>query len=648
MNGNSPQLSYRPEIDGLRALAVVAVIFYHAKLGINGGYVGVDIFFIISGYLITSLILKDLRRGAFRFTDFWERRIRRIMPAMMAMTFVVLACGWFFLAPFDYANLGKSVLFLIVFSSNVFTWRIPGGYFAPAAEEFPLLHTWSLAVEEQFYFIIPIILWLISHFLFSKKQNYYFYLFTSLCIGSFIINIYTTHTYPGAAFNLLPPRAWELLLGSMLATMPAILIPRGCLLRETFSCLGILLILISCFHFSHHTLFPGFAVLLPTTGTFLYILANQHQVTLTGKFFSLKPIVFIGLISYSLYLWHWPLFAFSSYLSLQPLSLGYRFSMVILTLILGFLSWRYIETPFRKRIICSTKRSIYLSSGIITIITFITGWMILTHHGFSKRYPEHVNLFFNMRNEEVRKNQLHRPTELIDALNGRFPSTGETNGKAILIWGDSHAQSILPAIDILAKEYDISVISAWYAGTAPILGYESPGRYSMRENSKKYNDSILKYIKAQTNIKTVLLVSRWHSHLSQEKTAQQLISTVEEILNTGAEVWVMMEIPSHQVSVPKALMVREIRGTNILRYSANIQTVKERNQYLLSMSNELVKSGAKILDINNSLIDSDNYHYLMDHDNHPLYHDNHHLSIKGAIFVTDSFIPLFNSILNNN
>ena len=207
------KITYRSDIDGLRAVAVLGVLFFHSGLGVSGGFVGVDIFFVISGFLITSLIAKDLRLGRFSFIQFWERRIRRIVPALFVMIFTVMLVGWFGMFPEIYQKLAVQIIATIFCVSNVKFWR-EDGYFDLSSDEKPLLHTWSLSVEEQFYFFIPIIFFLIFKY---KKQNWMIVLITIICLVSFVISIYASYKHPSANFYLIPTRAWELGIGSLLA-----------------------------------------------------------------------------------------------------------------------------------------------------------------------------------------------------------------------------------------------------------------------------------------------------------------------------------------------------------------------------------------------------------------------------------------------
>ncbi|HYK43019.1 MAG TPA: acyltransferase, partial [Thermoanaerobaculia bacterium] len=317
----SSSLSYRPEIDGLRGVAVVLVVLFHAGFGCPGGYVGVDVFFVISGFLITSLIWKDLEGERFTFARFWERRARRIVPALVAVVAATLFAGWFLLLPADYERLGRSAASQAVFAANVHFW-LTGGYFAPAAAEQPLLHTWSLALEEQFYWIVPVALFLVFGARRFERRRSSMILAAIGCgiVSSFTLSVWGVAHHPSAAFYLLPTRAWELLLGSLVAFLPMRSQPsQGRAVRELAAIGGVALILLAAFGYRATTPFPGAAALAPCLGAALWIRSNGRETsaspapTLAGSVLSRPLPVFVGLASYSLYLWHWPFLAFARY-----------------------------------------------------------------------------------------------------------------------------------------------------------------------------------------------------------------------------------------------------------------------------------------------------------------------------------------------
>ena len=307
-------MEYRREIDGLRALAVLPVILFHAGFQtFSGGFVGVDVFFVISGYLITTVIFAELETGNFSVIKFYERRARRILPALFLMMSVCLPFAWLWLMPHDLKSFSQSLVAVSAFSSNVLFWKT-SGYFESAAELKPLLHTWSLAVEEQFYVVFPIFLMLTWRL--GKRW------ILGLLVLVFLVSLQTAQyesiTKPSAAFYLLPTRAWELILGAFIALTYSRLSGIGISksFHEGLSITGVLLILYAIFAFDELTPFPSLYTLVPTTGAALIILF-ANRATTAGRAIGNKVLVAVGLISYSAYLWHQPLFAFAKHRSLE-------------------------------------------------------------------------------------------------------------------------------------------------------------------------------------------------------------------------------------------------------------------------------------------------------------------------------------------
>jgi peptidoglycan/LPS O-acetylase OafA/YrhL len=281
---------YRPDIDGLRALAILPVMLFHAEFGCPGGFVGVDVFFVISGFLITSLILEEIHNDAFSLAMFWERRIRRILPALFVVVFATLIAACFLYFPDDFKLVGQSVLAQALLLSNVFFWR-QTGYFADGVDTLPLLHTWSLAVEEQFYVLFPLLLiYLGRHKRFSIARTILWVGF-----GSFALSVVGTYSRPTATFYLLPTRAWELMVGAFLAAVPGRHVTKSWL-NEMAAWSGLCLILFPIFYYTPDTRFPGLAAVPPCLGTALIIFSGGAKPTLISRVLALKPVAFIGLI----------------------------------------------------------------------------------------------------------------------------------------------------------------------------------------------------------------------------------------------------------------------------------------------------------------------------------------------------------------
>jgi peptidoglycan/LPS O-acetylase OafA/YrhL len=309
-------MKYRSDIDGLRAVAVIPVILYHTDIEyFSGGYVGVDVFFVISGYLITKLLTDDLSRGHLSIRKFYERRIRRIFPALFTVLIFTLIVSSLILLPEDYISESYSALSAALFSANIYFWA-NSGYFDAPASALPLLHTWSLAVEEQFYIVFPLLLLTFK----NANRNVLAIIFFVLFFVSLGISQWYVVNDTKSAFYLPHSRAWELLIGAFLA-LGVLPDNRSRLMRETLSITGITLISWSVFTYTDKTPFPGFSALAPSIGAALIIYAGRSGRSLPFHILTMKSIVFIGLISYSLYLWHWPIIVLTKYYVVYPLSI---------------------------------------------------------------------------------------------------------------------------------------------------------------------------------------------------------------------------------------------------------------------------------------------------------------------------------------
>jgi peptidoglycan/LPS O-acetylase OafA/YrhL len=338
-------LSYRKEIDGLRAIAVVPVIFFHAGIeSFKGGFVGVDVFFVISGYLITGIILKEIKRGTFSILNFYERRARRILPALFLVIFITIPFAWTLMSPAELKNYGGSVVSVPLFVSNLFFWRREG-YFETANSLSPLLHTWSLAVEEQFYLFYPILFILI----WKIGRKYLVGILSLILLISFLLAQIGSNAKPDAAFYLLPTRGWELLIGAIAAlyTSNRKAVKFSPIFLEIFSYSGLFMIFFSVFTFNNSTQYPSVYTLIPTLGTMLIIIFATLD-TFVGRFLTNRLLVAIGLISYSAYLWHQPVFVFARYWKINE-SLLVQLALVLLVFGISLLSWHYVEKPFRLK-----------------------------------------------------------------------------------------------------------------------------------------------------------------------------------------------------------------------------------------------------------------------------------------------------------
>lgn len=495
---------YRPDIDGLRALAVLGVMLYHAGFGLPGGFIGVDVFFVISGYLITGLILKDLRAGTFSLVEFWERRIRRILPASLVTITTVLVAGYFLLLPDDYVELAQAAIAQLAFCGNIFYWA-GTEYFDGPAELKPLLHTWSLAVEEQFYFIAPVLLFA----LFAKSGKRLWPLFVALAIISLVACITVTPLAPSFAFFLLPTRAWEMLAGSLLAWTSNENVDRKAASWAS-EMLGVValgsLVAAMCF-LQSGSHFPGGWAAIPVACTSLIIDLHRRQSTWTYRVLAHPWLVGIGLISYSLYLWHWPLMAFTCYVF--PSVPG---TLMYLPLIASFpiaaASWKWIEMPMRKTSLRGT-RLFTLAAAAMLIPLLGSSWIWL-EAGLPKRLAK-AEIAPPPKLETLI--QKYR-TSAINFELDELPLLGDEKAQpSFLVWGDSHALALAPLIDELATELGVSARLVARGGHPPLVGCWRPDTAPLQQTETlRWNQNVVDIIN-QHDWHAVIVIAAWQNYI---------------------------------------------------------------------------------------------------------------------------------------
>lgn len=496
------QLPYRPDIDGLRALAVLAVLIYHAGFSfLPGGFMGVDIFFVISGFLITSFIVRDIKDGTFSMVGFWERRARRILPPLFVVVVATLAAGAFIFLPFDFAQLGKEMASQAVFGSNIL-FMFQGGYFADGDGFKALLHTWSLAVEEQFYLFYPIGMALFARFV---SRNF-FYIILPAAILSLVLCLCVSHYSDRVAFYALPFRGWELLAGALVAIAPAMR-PS---LRNIAAFVGVGCILWSLFFYHPPMPFPGWPTLFPVIGASLLIWSGGG--TLAGKILSLKPMVAIGLISYSLYLWHWPLLVYARYLPIYEVTPLIGYVCMALAFVLSYLTWKFVEQPVRKKQILHTRESIFLVSLAGLAVMAAIGGAIIATKGFPQRFDDSVLSYANGKFDgNPHRDECDQP-EIADIEQGKACQTNPGAGiPTFVVWGDSMADAIAPAFYGLSEKTGKNGYILTGHGCPPILGAKSPRSFKGFDCTK-FNDAVYDLM-VRENIKTIFIVGSWGNWL---------------------------------------------------------------------------------------------------------------------------------------
>lgn len=665
-------MNYRKEIDGLRALAVIPVILFHAGFTtFSGGFVGVDVFFVISGFLITSIILKEIEAGTFSILSFYERRARRILPALFLVMLVCLPFAWLWLLPDDIRDFSKSVVKVTEFISNIYFYK-QTGYFDTANELKPLLHTWSLAVEEQYYLFFPLLLLITWRF----GKFFVFVMLTLILLSSLFYAQYIVYSEPSAAFYLLPSRFWELLVGALVAFYFSknfgLSISNSS--RQILSVVGLLLLFYAVFMFDKETPFPSLYTLVPTIGTALIILFADKE-TVAGRLLGNQVLVGLGLISYSAYLWHQPLFAFARHRNIEEPSALFFSALFIATLSLAYLSWRYVETPFRNKQRFSRRQIFFLS--VLGSVLFITIGSIGKK---SDGYPDRFNLPGYLSQSEKYEdvvgwcekkyagkdwNLKKRNGDYVDI---DFCKLGNVNQNPTLaVLGDSHAQALQTTFDIAGKSLGIAFEKIALGGCPPLLGVDViKGSYSIGVCSK-LAEWQYEYV-LENNIKKVLLVSRWTQYTdgnydgsgigilglskndertkyaSRKAFEQAFDRTVKAYQAIGVKVYVLAQVPQQKVDVKYLYTKLDLFSAPSFDKSSyiNKMSVKQQEHELLqSYTRSFFAKYENKKDIHLIVLDDAFCHAgkcLMGETDKAFYVDTNHLSRIGATLAADALI----------
>jgi peptidoglycan/LPS O-acetylase OafA/YrhL len=511
---------YRPEIDGLRAIAVTVVILYHAKINIlghqlfKGGFIGVDIFFVISGYLITSIILNELvNTGSFSFKNFYERRIRRILPVLLVVIFASLPFAWMYLLPISFIDFSKSILYSLGFNSNFYFWKMGQTYNADSGLSKPFLHTWSLSVEEQFYILFPFVLFIT--FKYFRKYLIHFLIF--IFFISLIIADWGSRNYLGFNFYVLPTRAWELLAGSILAYFEITRrhkskhshTRKNQRLNLILPSLGLLLIVHSILFFNDEMFHPSFSTISPILGVCLIIWFSNKDELITN-ILSTKLFISIGLISYSLYLWHYPVFAFARIVGFVQGDVFKKLLLGIIILILSIFSYYFIEQPSRNKKI---KFKAILVLIVISIsILVICNFIIIQKKGFKNRAPE-----------ILQKNLTEAPWDLLKNSDDKICHNNiqgckfnVSSNKKIYIIGDSHASSLMYDLKDKVVKNNYQFITSTIAECLYFPGFNQVKKKTQKvlnECNDRYFQKIRKILSIEKN-SIIIFAGRFPYYLS--------------------------------------------------------------------------------------------------------------------------------------
>jgi len=629
-------ISYRSDIDGLRAIAVLSVILCHAGVPwASGGFTGVDVFFVISGFLITSLILKELKDGTFTLPGFWERRARRILPALAVVVFATLAAGWFLYLPEDYEALGKQVAAQAVFGSNVLFYK-EAGYFDSASFLKPLLHTWSLAVEEQFYLLFP----LAAFAVWKKARRYFVQALTGLAALSFVLCVIVTNNNTELAFYMLPFRMWELFTGALIAYYAQNPKAVSGVWRNAAALSGLTAILLPVVFYTNETPFPGWAALAPCLGAGAIIWAGLHGQTWVGKVLSLQPVVFVGLVSYSWYLWHWPAIVFAKYI---PEFFDAKIAALCVagSLVAAVLSWKFIETPFRRKTWLPEQGQVYKAAFVTLALFAVAGIGIKASGGMPSRLDASVERYaFGIGDENPHRmdcNKMPMGDIKADKICKTLPESADK--PTYILWGDSHADAIAPAFFDLSEKHGRNGYVATHDGCPPITDYVEK-EWSGDNNCHEFNLAVFDFIKRH-DIKHVFLVASWLSWMDYkgaEPTALLLQRTIDALHKDGVRVYVLLDPPSAGFDPPRVLAMRTL-------YDRKIDApLVERTAYLEHRDHALapfVKKArhAILIDPVDRICPKDAC--LVEYDGYSLYYNQGHVSTKGALYLAPLFEPYF-------
>jgi peptidoglycan/LPS O-acetylase OafA/YrhL len=639
--------AYRADIDGLRAVAVGTVLAYHAGAGwLPGGFVGVDVFFVISGYLITSIVARDARAGSYSLLGFYERRARRIFPALFAMLAATAMGAWALLPPDDLKLFGESLGAAILFVSNM-QMMGDAGYFAGAAETRPLLHTWSLAVEEQFYIVFPPLLaWLIM-----RRPRLALPVLIAGTLLSFAACVIATPLRPTMAFYLAPLRAWELSAGAILALAPVLRLPRGA--SAGLGAVGLGLILFAAFRFGDATDFPGAAAAIPVLGAVAIILAGGAGGGPVSRLLASAPLRGIGLISYSLYLWHWPVIVLQRYWTVRPPTLPETLAAVALSLLLAWASWRFIERPFRGHGTFATRRGALTAAGGLMAGGLAVAAVVIASGGAPSRFSPAALQTLSIAADRPSFADCARLRPANPAA-GHVCPIGAPGAADFAVWGDSHATALAPAFDVAARAGGRSGALLRRRGCPPLLGLSQTR--APYDNCPDFTKAALAHLDAHPGIRTVILVGRWALYAEGERFGEELgpeiflrddqslrrttaenravfaraaRRTFDALEARGLHVVVVGQAPGAEVNVPAASALALRLGRD-LDFGAELSAYEARQSHVRAVFGPLVlRAGAQYLPLADSLCAGGRCR-VADARGLPIYADSNHLTAAAA------------------
>ncbi|MEO1153540.1 MAG: acyltransferase family protein [Pseudomonadota bacterium] len=519
-------MKYRADIDGLRALAIVPVVLYHAGLGMSGGFIGVDVFFVISGYLLSRIVIEEMQDARFSFLAFYERRFRRLAPAFVVMLAGTYLAFSLVMLPEDFETFSRSALGAIFFYANFHLYGAVD-YFSQSADLMPLLHMWSLAIEEQFYAVLPltlmVTLWIFPH-------RWLPWLIGLALLGSLALCIYYTNAHRPFAFYMPHTRAWELLAGTLLAALPRMTAPRA--LADGLGGLAIAGLIYAVFAYDARDAFPGYLAGLPVLATAALIYCGQAAPEgVSARGLSWPPLVFLGKISYSLYLWHWPVIVFTNYTDLAPDSWVTQLVAVALSVVLATLSWAFVEQPVRRRRLFASRRQVYVGALVSAVAMGLVAFAVIRLDGLPKRVPDDLQAVLS--NPAL-------PTEGVECFFIDQAATAEPCLKGatdtpatFFLIGDSHGFAMAPGFWAAAQREGVAGLQYIAPAFFPGLGLRAVG--ASRNDPR--GQRMLDIIAAHPEIRTIVLQASWADYVLGQnwKGRSWLYQDDVSAARTGAE-----------------------------------------------------------------------------------------------------------------
>lgn len=652
----SNALDYRPDIDGLRAVAILLVVAFHAGLsGFSGGFIGVDVFFVISGYLISFLMLREMDQGTFRISNFYNRRAKRILPALFGVLAFLLLSGFVLLAPHEFRALAKGMIATLLSGSNIYFWQ-SASYFEPKTELNPLLMTWSLGVEEQFYLLFPLLLWVLR----KKSPRVKISTVSLLILASLLACAIATRTAPQAAFYLLPTRAWELLAGVMLALFhkqfgeKASVLPK--FIAHSLGTCGVAMILIASARYDKLTPFPGIAAILPVLGATLFIAARGAW---TNRLLANPVLRGIGKISYSWYLWHWPMLSLARIVADRPLDRITTLWIVALSLLAAIASFYILETPFRRSqlpIAQSLRRYAFASACFL-----IAASAIFALKGIPSRYPQVARV-----ERETGMWGTAGCLQFYGASHPRFDAhcTPQGTGNVVALIGDSHASAIADGLRQTLRGQNARLFELTKASCTPLngVGLDNPLAPQDFPECTRFNQEVLQFLVTQPSVRAVVMAGYWSLPLSTPgaslrtvtssaapQDASQLLALglsqeIAQLQAAGKAVYLLQDSPSFAFDPVRNIMAHDIPARKMLAQLVSPPTLSssegvaaERifpaDQHARAVLSQVAVQhpGVHLIDLQKELCSPDLCRF--EAEGLSLYRDERHLTNLGAAFA---------------